>query len=120
MKKAFFLLNVLALFAAVANGQYKYGFKAGLNLSNQIITNIRALTPNKGRETKPLFEGITTLIGLFVPDVDSIMEKAVKAGGVVLSPAQTYDYEYRQGEIKDPFGHVWLIEKKTGTTADKS
>lgn len=58
-------------------------------------------------------KGITTLIGLFVPDVDSIMEKAVKAEGVVLSQAQTYEYGYRQGEIKDPFGHVWLIEMKT-------
>jgi PhnB protein len=53
----------------------------------------------------------TVLIGLFVPDVDAVMEKAVAAGASVLSAAQSYDYGYRQGEIKDPFGHVWLIEQ---------
>ena len=56
--------------------------------------------------------GTTTLIGLFVPDVDKVITKAINAGATLLSPAQSYDYGYRQGEIKDPFGHVWLIEMK--------
>jgi PhnB protein len=56
--------------------------------------------------------GITTLIGLFVPDVDAVIERAVKAGAAVVNPAQDYEYGYRQGEIKDPFGHYWLIQKK--------
>ena len=30
---------------------------------------------------------------------------------VVLSPVIDYEYGYRQGEIKDPFGHHWIIEK---------
>lgn len=57
-------------------------------------------------------DGTTVLVGLFVDDVDKIIEQAVAAGATLISPATTYDYEYRQGEIKDPFGHVWLIEKK--------
>ncbi len=56
--------------------------------------------------------GTTALIGLFVSDVDQVMKKAIEAGGIVISPAESYDYGYRQGEIKDPFGHVWLIEMK--------
>lgn len=56
--------------------------------------------------------GSTVTIGLFVPDVDVVMNSAIAAGAVVLSPAQDYDYGYRQGEIKDPFGHIWMIEKK--------
>src|SRR3954454_12172816 len=48
--------------------------------------------------------GTTALVGLFVQDVDAVMSSAVNAGGSVVSPAQTYDYGYRQGEIKDPFG----------------
>jgi len=56
--------------------------------------------------------GTTTLIGLFVPDVDDAMAKAIAAGATIVSPAQSYEYGYRQGEIKDPFGHVWLIEMK--------
>jgi PhnB protein len=47
-----------------------------------------------------------------VEDADTVMNKAIEAGAVVLSPAQNYDYGYRQGEIKDPFGHVWMIEMR--------
>lgn len=56
--------------------------------------------------------GTTVLVGIFVDDVDKIMEQALSAGATLVSPATTYDYAYRQGEIKDPFGHIWLIEKK--------
>lgn len=54
----------------------------------------------------------TVTLGLFVPEVDVVMDKAVSAGGRMVSPARDYDYGYRQGEIVDPFGHHWLIEKK--------
>lgn len=54
----------------------------------------------------------TVIIGLFVPDVDAVMESAIAAGAKVISPAQDYDYGYRQGEVRDPFGHVWMIEKR--------
>jgi len=30
----------------------------------------------------------------------------------LLSPAQDFDYDYRQGNIQDPFGHQWMIELK--------
>jgi len=56
--------------------------------------------------------GITTIIGLFVPDVDEVMHTAVNAGAKQISAAKDYEYAYRQGEIEDPFGHRWLIEKK--------
>ena len=56
--------------------------------------------------------GTTTLIGLFVPDVDAVMDSALAAGATLVSPAQDYDYGFRQGNIKDTFGHVWMIERK--------
>jgi PhnB protein len=40
------------------------------------------------------------------------MNNALKAGATLLNPVQDYDYGYRQGDIKDPFGHQWMIEKK--------
>lgn len=57
-------------------------------------------------------KGITCLIGLFVEDVDKVVNKAVAAGAALVEPPQSYDYGYRQAEIKDPFGHIWLIEQK--------
>lgn len=68
--------------------------------------------PGSNQFSPEKINGTTTLIGLFVPDVDAFMNKAIAAGASVISPAQSYDYGYRQGEIKDPFGHYWLIEMK--------
>lgn len=68
--------------------------------------------------TKPYFfspnkhNGSTTLIGLFVSDVDATMSKAIQAGAAEITPPKDYEYGYRQGEIRDPFGHHWLIQKK--------
>ena len=56
--------------------------------------------------------GVTALIGLFVEDVDAAMKRAIEAGATLLSPAQDYDYGYRQGRVRDPFGHQWMLEKK--------
>ena len=57
-------------------------------------------------------KGTTTIIGLFVSDVDAVMSNAVKAGATETNPAKDYEYGYRQGEVEDPFGHHWLIQKK--------
>ena len=65
----------------------------------------RAFSPEKNNTT-------TVMIGLFVNDVDAVMKSAIAAGATVITPAQDYDYGYRQGEIKDPHGHYWMIEKK--------
>ena len=62
--------------------------------------------------TPEQFNGTTAIIGLFVPDVDAVMNNAIDAGAVEISPAEDYEYGYRQGEIADPFGHHWLIQKK--------
>lgn len=57
-------------------------------------------------------KGTTVIVGLFVEDVHAVMASAVAAGAVEISPATDYDYGYRQGEIRDPFGHIWLIQRK--------
>jgi PhnB protein len=69
------------------------------------VSRVNQFSPEK-------VNGTTVLIGLFVPDVDTVMNNAIAAGATILSPAQTYDYGYRQGEIQDPFGHHWMIEMK--------
>ena len=58
------------------------------------------------------YHGCTCCIGLFVPDVDAVMNKAITAGATEISPATDYEYGYRQGTIRDPFGHYWQIQKK--------
>jgi PhnB protein len=55
--------------------------------------------------------GITTQIGLIVDDVDATIIHVLNAGAKQILPAQNYDYGLRQGEIEDPFGHHWIIQK---------
>ncbi len=69
------------------------------------VTKAHFFSPEK-------YGGTTTIIGLFVGDVHAVMHRAVKAGAIEIQPAKDYEYGYRQGEIRDPFGHYWLIEKK--------
>jgi PhnB protein len=65
-----------------------------------------------GRILSPGKAGCTTVtIGLSVEDVHAVVADAVAAGATLMSPVTDYDYGYRQGEIKDPFGYHWLIEK---------
>jgi PhnB protein len=64
------------------------------------------------RSSSPDKAGSTTVtVGLTTDDVHAVMEQAVAAGAIVLSPVTDYPYGCRQGEIRDPFGHNWLIEK---------
>jgi PhnB protein len=56
------------------------------------------------------YNDVTAIIGLMVADVDAVMARAIAAGAKETSPAQSYGYGYRQGEVMDPLGHRWLIE----------
>lgn len=69
------------------------------------VTSDKFASPGKGHSC-------TCCVGLFVPDVDAVMEKAIAAGANLISAATDYEYGYRQGMIQDPFGHYWQIQKK--------
>jgi PhnB protein len=55
--------------------------------------------------------GTTVTIGLVTDDVHGVVASAIATGAVLVSAVKDYEYGYRQGEIRDPFGHCWLIEK---------
>ncbi len=57
-------------------------------------------------------KGVTSVIGLFVPNVQEVMFKAIQAGATEINPTTDHEYGYRQGMFKDPFGHHWQIQKK--------
>ena len=80
---------------------------------NGAIFHIHEEKPASEKYEPTKNNGITTLVGLFVEDVDAVMKKALDAGATLLNPAKDYEYGYRQGEFKDPFGHHWMIEAKT-------
>jgi len=75
------------------------------------VFHIHEEKPSARRYSPALCGGTTTIMGLMVADPDAVIERAVAAGATILSPMQDYDYGYRQGDIRDPFGHQWMIEK---------
>ena len=56
--------------------------------------------------------GVTVQIGVFLDDPDLLFNKAVAAGATAIMSMQDFDYGYRQGIVKDPFGHYWQFQKK--------
>ena len=79
---------------------------------NGSVFHLHEERPGANQFSPERAHGTTALIGLFVDDADAVMNKAILAGATMISPAQSYDYGYRQGEIRDPFGHQWIIEMK--------
>ena len=66
----------------------------------------------RDRELSPAtLNATSTVIGLLVDDPDAFAARAVAAGAEELSPVQEFDYGYRQGTIRDPFGHHWCLER---------
>jgi PhnB protein len=79
---------------------------------NGAIFHIHEITQKQHFFSPDKNKGTTVCIGLFVADVDEVMNKAIQAGAIEINPAQDHDYGYRQGTIKDPFGHYWQIQKE--------
>ncbi len=46
---------------------------------------------------------------LYIPDVDRVVERAVREGAKLLKPVQDQFYGDRSGFIQDPFGHLWGV-----------
>jgi len=74
---------------------------------------IREVNPDRGHFDATLINGTTVLVGLFVDDPHTIQQQALGAGATELQPVRDMaETDYREGSIKDPFGHTWLILKK--------
>lgn len=54
-------------------------------------------------------KGTTAMFHIYVEDVDSAFNKAIKAGGKVKMPVEDMFWGERYGQLEDPFGHLWSI-----------
>ena len=54
-------------------------------------------------------DGTAVIIHLYIEEVDSVMEKAIKAGAKQVRPVANQFYGDRSGIFNDPFGHVWNV-----------
>jgi PhnB protein len=61
---------------------------------------------NVGPET---LGGTSVRISLYAADPDAAAQRAVDAGAELIFPVEDQPYGMRQGRVKDPFGHHWMI-----------
>ena len=50
---------------------------------------------------------------VYVSDADAVFKQAVAAGGTVVMPVADMFWGDRAGQLKDPFGHSWMIATHT-------
>ena len=53
--------------------------------------------------------GTTTILEMYVDDVDTVYQRAVDAGAKAMLPIGEAFYGDRTGWVADPFGHIWAI-----------
>ena len=50
---------------------------------------------------------------LYVSDADKVFQQAIAAGGTAMMPVADMFWGDRAGQLKDPFGHSWMIATHT-------
>ncbi len=65
--------------------------------------------PNMGVTGPQTLGGTPVGIMLYVDDVDSVAERAVRAGAKIKQPVENKFYGDRMGTLEDPFGHKWFV-----------
>ena len=53
--------------------------------------------------------GSAVLLHLTVADCDAVGDRMVAQGGEVVIPIADRPYGKREGRIRDPFGHLWIL-----------
>ncbi len=65
--------------------------------------------PSVGNLSPDTLGGTSVRISLYVADPDRVAQRAVDAGAELIFPVEDQPYGLRQGRVRDPFGHHWLI-----------
>ncbi len=63
---------------------------------------------NKTPET---LGGVSAKYLIMCPDVDAAYARAIEAGAEAVTPLTTQFYGHRDGRVRDPFGHEWLLSQ---------
>ncbi|MBA3602063.1 MAG: VOC family protein [Parachlamydiaceae bacterium] len=64
-------------------------------------------------------KGTTTLLHLYLEDVDATFDRAVAAGAKVMMPMTNMFWGDRYGQLEDPFGHAWALSMHIFDVSDE-
>ena len=79
---------------------------AEFKIGDSMIMLSEEMGPNRSPES---LGGSPVSIFLYVEDVDSVFNQAVKAGAKADMPPQDMFWGDRFGKLTDPFGHLWAL-----------
>lgn len=65
-----------------------------------------------GNDAPPSIGGSPILLRLQLDDPDALGAMMVEHGAAVVIPIEDRFYGYREGRIRDPFGHLWILSKE--------
>jgi len=79
-------------------------------------TTLVGVTEDDGADNRSpsAIGGTPVILSLTVPDVDLAASRFVEAGGEVLIPIDDRFYGRRDGRLRDPFGHLWILGQEIG------
>src|SRR6266850_1354894 len=81
---------------------------ASIRIGDSVIM-LNEENPSWGSFGPKSLKGSPVTIHLYVEDVDSVFEQAVRAGAKVTMPLDDMFWGDRYGKVEDPFGHHWSI-----------
>lgn len=73
----------------------------------------------EGHTSATTVGGSPVSLYVYLPDVDSVVKRAVNEGAKILKPVQDQFYGDRNGFIRDPFGHLWGVATHVEDVAPK-
>jgi PhnB protein len=92
---------------------YGDGLHAHLQIGNTMIMITDEMPPGPNgvmMVASPESVGApTTILEMYVDDVDAAYQRAVDAGGKPMMPVRDAFFGDRMGWLADPFGHIWAI-----------
>jgi len=83
---------------------------AALSIRGAVFSLAEAVAKFKYSSPKQLGDS-PVLLTLACEDPDATADKAVAHGAEVVIPIADQFYGYREGRIRDPFGHLWILSK---------
>ncbi|MBX3063501.1 MAG: VOC family protein [Anaerolineae bacterium] len=87
----------------IANAQLKIG---------EIEIQLADETNAPGARSPQSLGGSTVAIDLLVDDATALFDQALSAGATVQYPLVDQFYGLRQGQLVDPYGHLWSISQR--------
>lgn len=83
---------------------------ARLNLA-QASFAVSEEKPDWGWLSPESLDGSPVLIQLDLADCDAVAERMVARQAVIVIPVKDRPYGKREGRIRDPFGHLWVLSE---------